>query len=493
MVSGDRGLGIELGGGGGDAIGGIGHVYPTPPPEDRLLRKTSGSGDGGGKAWEEGDGQNSELEQKDMVAVDKVRKLSREQIGELLPLDTTSAPFVPQPSSSSSSPVRRARSSTLTNNGTGPGRPSVAGRTLSTPPTSRRVVMPTPARNPTMTSLRRRESDGGKGGDVVSANRKTNGSTAATTTTVVHNYGGGDVGCNTPGSSDVDKGKAGHREGNQVASASTSATASSALLPLPFHSYLSLALSSSASASFPETPSTNDDASTQKAGPVYGAPPHHPDDSAAIAMERIMNFFLLPPKLEAALLFGVFACLDSWLYIFTILPLRFLKAIGVLMGYWRMRVWNYFNYDGNKLRKKSRKKGEAESPEKRRERKRRKENQVSGLNPNHKADLLRGMILFTSCWFLMRFDASQMYHFIRGQSGIKLYVIYNMLDVSVGAGLRPTDGFSHSGLVCGQTMRCLGTGHLRCAVLQRSARPASRWPQQDLAARRILCARIGLQ
>jgi hypothetical protein len=106
-----------------------------------------------------------------------------------------------------------------------------------------------------------------------------------------------------------------------------------------------------------------------------------------------------------------------------------------------MRVWNYFNYDGNKLRKKSRK-DEAETPEKRRERKKRKENQVSGLNPNHKADLLRGMILFTSCWFLMRFDASQMYHFIRGQSGIKLYVIYNMLDVSFGAGLRHTDGCS---------------------------------------------------
>ncbi|KAF8246746.1 DUF747-domain-containing protein, partial [Wilcoxina mikolae CBS 423.85] len=172
----------------------------------------------------------------------------------------------------------------------------------------------------------------------------------------------------------------------------------------------------------------NEDASKQS-GLVYGKPPHNPDDSAAIAMERIMNFFLLPPKLEGALMFGVLACLDSWLYIFTILPLRFLKAIGVLIDFWRVCTWDYFNYDGNKLRKP--RKGSGLSPEdqeKRRERRKRKENKVSGLGPGHKADILRGMILFTSCWFLMRFDASKMYHSIRGQSGIKLYVIYNMLD-----------------------------------------------------------------
>jgi hypothetical protein len=34
-----------------------------------------------------------------------------------------------------------------------------------------------------------------------------------------------------------------------------------------------------------------------------------------------------------------------------------------------------------------------------------------------------------SCFVLMRFDASRMYHGIRGQSAIKLYVIYNLLEV----------------------------------------------------------------
>ena len=212
--------------------------------------------------------------------------------------------------------------------------------------------------------------------------------------------------------------------------------------PLPFQSYLSLALSSPPSFSmdgdstWPAVGAKDDaSAASQKTGHVYGVPPHNPDDSGAIAMERIINFFLLPPKLEGAMTFGVLACLDSWLYIFTILPLRFVQAVAVLLGNWRARVWDYLNYDGNKLRKKSRRAaGSADSPGSaaggEKERKRKQERKISRLSPTHKADILRGMVLFISCWFLMRFDASKMYHAIRGQSGIKLYVIYNMLDVS---------------------------------------------------------------
>lgn len=38
--------------------------------------------------------------------------------------------------------------------------------------------------------------------------------------------------------------------------------------------------------------------------------------------------------------------------------------------------------------------------------------------------------MIVTCWVLMRFDASRMYHWIRGQAAIKLYVIYNVLEVS---------------------------------------------------------------
>lgn len=48
---------------------------------------------------------------------------------------------------------------------------------------------------------------------------------------------------------------------------------------------------------------------------------------------------------------------------------------------------------------------------------------------SHKADILQGLLIILSCAILMRFDASRMYHSIRGQAAIKLYVIYNVLEV----------------------------------------------------------------
>ena len=53
----------------------------------------------------------------------------------------------------------------------------------------------------------------------------------------------------------------------------------------------------------------------------------------------------------------------------------------------------------------------------------------SALRPDHKADILKGLLIIISCTILMYFDASRMYHGIRGQAAIKLYVIYNVLEV----------------------------------------------------------------
>ncbi|PJF16475.1 hypothetical protein PSACC_03663 [Paramicrosporidium saccamoebae] len=44
-------------------------------------------------------------------------------------------------------------------------------------------------------------------------------------------------------------------------------------------------------------------------------------------------------------------------------------------------------------------------------------------------DLLRGLLLFTVCVLLQQIDASRVYHSIRGQSVIKLYVIFNVFEV----------------------------------------------------------------
>jgi hypothetical protein len=53
----------------------------------------------------------------------------------------------------------------------------------------------------------------------------------------------------------------------------------------------------------------------------------------------------------------------------------------------------------------------------------------SNLSAFHKADLLQGAVIICSSLALMTLDASRMYHFIRAQSAIKLYVIYNILEV----------------------------------------------------------------
>lgn len=53
----------------------------------------------------------------------------------------------------------------------------------------------------------------------------------------------------------------------------------------------------------------------------------------------------------------------------------------------------------------------------------------SSLTSFHKADLLQGAVIIFSCAALMNLDASRMYHFIRAQSAVKLYVIYNLIEV----------------------------------------------------------------
>ncbi|KAF2276636.1 DUF747-domain-containing protein [Westerdykella ornata] len=213
-----------------------------------------------------------------------------------------------------------------------------------------------------------------------------------------------------------------------------------------------------------------------------------PYESSKIKYDRLVNFLMLPQKLECVLGFGAFACLDAWMHILTILPLRFFIAVWILVRWWGSvvlreirdlssfvynglgRVWrrrraatdNYLQTpvastpaeelppprsrrpsasiaNGTSIVNSSRDHGKtvptlsaAEAREKRtrtRYRHRRTKSTPSALLPSHKADILKGLLVITSCAVLMRFDASKMYHGIRGQAAIKLYVIYNVLEV----------------------------------------------------------------
>ena len=203
-----------------------------------------------------------------------------------------------------------------------------------------------------------------------------------------------------------------------------------------------------------------------------------PYETSRVKLERLMNFLILPPQLEQILGFGALACLDSWLYSFTILPLRFLRAVSLLGDSWsqnlnaEVRFIGSFIYSGiGRMWQRNRRASLMKSPEIRNidkqisdddadrafvptpiadgfpmldhtqrefkarggrssvRRHRRKESTPSALLPDHKADILKGLLIIFTCVIMMFFDPSRMYHGIRGQAAIKLYVIYNVLEV----------------------------------------------------------------
>ena len=51
------------------------------------------------------------------------------------------------------------------------------------------------------------------------------------------------------------------------------------------------------------------------------------------------------------------------------------------------------------------------------------------LEPAELCDLLKGVILISCCIIMNYVDVSMMYHLIRGQAIIKLYIFFNMLEV----------------------------------------------------------------
>ena len=228
--------------------------------------------------------------------------------------------------------------------------------------------------------------------------------------------------------------------------------------------------------------------SADRPSPLYiyrPATDDFPYESSKIKYERLVSFLFLPPKLEGILGFGALACLDAWMHILTILPLRFILAVFILSKWWGSLVMKEcrdvarFVWNGMGRVWRRRKNVEAPTPlmtpaeeqpptvsalsrgpsvsvrpeitatrangtsgtyfslpepkEKRtrssRYRHRRTKSTPSALLPSHKADILKGLLVIISCAILMRFDPSRMYHGIRGQSAIKLYVIYNVLEV----------------------------------------------------------------
>lgn len=122
------------------------------------------------------------------------------------------------------------------------------------------------------------------------------------------------------------------------------------------------------------------------------------DSTQEMKWERVTNFIAIPFWMEKIILFGFAVCLDSFLYTFTILPLRFLVAFYLWIR--NTLVW----ITGGPKRY---------------------------LHSSHKCDMLKTLLVVLSCYILSRAtDASKMYHSVRGQDVVKLYVIFNVLEIA---------------------------------------------------------------
>ncbi|XP_066506035.1 transmembrane anterior posterior transformation protein 1 homolog [Hoplias malabaricus] len=111
--------------------------------------------------------------------------------------------------------------------------------------------------------------------------------------------------------------------------------------------------------------------------------------------ERVYTCMRVPKELEKLMMFGFFLCLDAFLYVFTLLPLR------TLLAFLRLLTIPCCGLSVSRF-----------------------------LQPAQVCDLLKGLIMLL-CYSMMHYvDYAMMYHLIRGQSVIKLYIIYNMLEVA---------------------------------------------------------------
>ena len=112
------------------------------------------------------------------------------------------------------------------------------------------------------------------------------------------------------------------------------------------------------------------------------------DDIKAAKLRRagIYNFMQVPWNLEPLMLLGYLACLDCFLSYVTFTPLRVISGlISFMRGKWLTRAQS--------------------------------------------CDLLRSALIFTVSTLLLKVDMSHTYHSVRNQAMLKLYVIFNVLEI----------------------------------------------------------------
>lgn len=106
---------------------------------------------------------------------------------------------------------------------------------------------------------------------------------------------------------------------------------------------------------------------------------------------KFYAFFRIPRELERFVGYGFLQCADAFLSVLTLLPVRFTLAAGFL---------------GARMLRRRR------------------------LQPAEACDLLKGLVLLGTWLLAAQVDTSMLYHIVKSQSVIKLYIFFNMLEVA---------------------------------------------------------------
>lgn len=125
----------------------------------------------------------------------------------------------------------------------------------------------------------------------------------------------------------------------------------------------------------------------------------HDEERYTSRIEKIYSFMKIPRELEKFLAYGCMQCADSFLYIFTFLPIRCVMALWALLTRPLVRLIH------------------------------RRKDCRRILSPAEICDLLKGVMFTIVVTALLSADTNMLYHLIKSQSIIKLYMFYNMLEI----------------------------------------------------------------
>lgn len=125
----------------------------------------------------------------------------------------------------------------------------------------------------------------------------------------------------------------------------------------------------------------------------------HDEERYSARRQKIYSFMKIPREVEKFMSYGVIQCVDSFLYIHTFLPIRYILAI------WAVISRPIASCIG--LRRRTQRL----------------------LTPAEICDLLKGSIWILCSLIMLSIDTNRVYHIIKTQSIIKLYIFFNMLEV----------------------------------------------------------------